>query len=775
MPESKSAPAQPPAKASAATPKLNSEMELGSLSNGGSTAGSTTGTAAADEAKDIMHLARVGDVPAMEALFAESEYDATYTDAEGITPLHWAAINNQYAMCTFLLDNGAPINQKGGESVATPLQWAAQRCHYYTVHLLLQRGADPLITDSQGYNTLHISTFNGNVLLLVLLLHQGIPVDVLDGFGHTGLMWSAYKGFPACVDLFLRWGASVEAQDEQGFTALHWALVKGSPGCIQKLLEYGSDRFAKTLTGKTPAITAQELNTTAAWHKALRECGYDEDGNADAGANGSLNVISLLSSIPGAAPLVADKRGFATKFLYLFPFVIVYAMVWLLANLPVYFGLPLSLAVGYGMQMVAQQVVQRAPPDMRQLQRTPWLSGIFAGSLFLVGVTWLFRVLPATTWRVAAHTSATSTMKTASETIVTPHWLLNFAFGAALALTTYYYVVCMVADPGFVPKLNGIAEQKQVIDDLIAQWKFDEANFCVPCMIRTPLRSKHCRRCNRCVAKHDHHCPWVYNCVGVNNHRHFFLYLINLTIGVLIFDVIVYYALSGAVAAAEAAATPGYDRCNLLSPGLCAVVNADAFTLLVAIWATLQLSWVSMLLFVQFVQVSRAMTTYENMYGVNPHGHGHGGVSALQSAFTSTGAPLNPAAAGAGGDDGHGHGHSHGHGHGHSHGGFLKQWSKILGVDTFIETATGRGAAAGGSNKKRRNQNPYSRGCVTNCRDFWCDPAPLFGQRETGSALLGGQPINYTDMYESPRLMEAVRKRNNGNGASYEAVAAEEV
>lgn len=675
-------------------------------------------------------------------------------------------------MCTFLLDNGAPINQKGGESVATPLQWAAQRCHYYTVHLLLQRGADPLITDSQGYNTLHISTFNGNVLLLVLLLHQGIPVDVLDGFGHTGLMWSAYKGFPACVDLFLRWGASVSAQDEQGFTALHWALVKGSPGCIQKLLEYGSDRFAKTATGKTPAITAQELNTATAWHKALRECGYDEDAQPKKPAAGS--VLTLVSSIPGGAQLVADKRGFVTKFLYLWPFVIVWAMVALLAGLPVYLGIPLSLLVGYGMQSVAQQVVQQAPPDMRQLQRTPWLSGIFAGSLFLVGITWLFRVLPATTWRVAAHTTATSTLKPTGETIVTTHYLLNLVFGIALALTTYYYTICMTSDPGFVPKLNGIAEQKAVIDDLIAQWKFDEANFCVPCMIRTPLRSKHCRRCQRCVAKHDHHCPWVYNCIGVNNHRHFFLYLINLTVGVVAFDFIVYYALSGAVAAAELSAVPGYDRCSLLSASLCTVVNADAFTLLVAIWATLQLSWVSMLLFVQFVQVSRAMTTYENMYGVNPHGHGHGGVSALQSAFTSTGAPLNPGQP-AVADDGHGHSHGHG-GHGHSHnGGFLKQWSKILGVDTFIETATGRGAASG-SPSKRRNKNPYSRGCITNCKDFWCDPAPMFGQRETGSAMLGGQAVNYTDMYESPRLMEATaRRKRNNDGAAYEAVAAEEV
>lgn len=128
-----------------------------------------------------------------------------------------------------------------------------------------------------------------------------------------------------------------------------------------------------------------------------------------------------------------------------------------------------------------------------------------------------------------------------------------------MGLTAYFYVLCMVEDPGFVPKLSGIAEQKTVIDELIALWKFDEANFCVTCMIRTPLRSKHCRRCNRCVARHDQlvsltfmsatthsltlfsHCPWVYNCIGINNHRHFFLYLINLTAAIITYDWLSYY------------------------------------------------------------------------------------------------------------------------------------------------------------------------------------------------------------------------------------------
>jgi palmitoyltransferase len=261
-------------------------------------------------------------------------------------------------MCKFLIEKGAEINKKGGESVATPLQWAAQRCHYYTVHLLLQHGADPLITDNQGYNTLHISTFNGNVFLVVLLLHQGIPVDVEDAYGHTGLMWSAYKGFPQCVDVFLRWGASVHAKDEQGFTALHWALVKGSTGCIQKLLEYGADRFAKTQTGKTPAITAEELKTVGAWHKALKECGYDEDGNMH------------VPDWPGANHFLKDKKGFLNKFLYLWPFLLVWAMLSVMAGMPVYAGVPISLVVGFGMQWVAQQVLEYAPADMRALQRT---------------------------------------------------------------------------------------------------------------------------------------------------------------------------------------------------------------------------------------------------------------------------------------------------------------------------------------------------------------------------------------------------------------------
>jgi palmitoyltransferase ZDHHC13/17 len=167
-------------------------------------------------------------------------------------------------------------------------------------------------------------------------------------------MWAAYKGFPACVDLFLRWGANVYARDDQGFTALHWALVKGAQGPIQKLIEYGADRFAENNEGKTPAITAEDMNTTRQWHRALTECGYHKDGR------------------PRYFPFsfVKDRRSFMSKFFLFWPFVGLFCVIWLLSHLVVFAAIPIAAIVGYGLHEVAQQALKWAPPGMNHMHRT---------------------------------------------------------------------------------------------------------------------------------------------------------------------------------------------------------------------------------------------------------------------------------------------------------------------------------------------------------------------------------------------------------------------
>ncbi|KAF2797334.1 hypothetical protein K505DRAFT_347346 [Melanomma pulvis-pyrius CBS 109.77] len=648
---------------------------------------------------DLMQLARLGEIGAIQKLFDGGKYDATYADEQGITALHWAAINNHYALCHYLIQSGANVNAKGGDAVATPVLWAAKRCHYYIVNLLLEHGADPLLTDDQGFNLLHSATLDGNVFQLVLLLHQDIPVDIPDSQAHTALMWAAYKGYPSCVDLFLRWGANVYATDDQGFTALHWALVKGSQGSIQKLIEYGADRFAKNNDGKTPATTAEEMNTSQQWQRALSEAGYNKDGTPKE------------FPIPG----IKDTRWFLNRLIFFWPFVIVFVCVYLLSNYPMLIGIPVAAAFTFGLQWCLQKLLEWAPSNMRNIHHTPFMAGVFAGSLFWIGVRWLTTVLP---WTIRTN------------------FLTNVVFGTFYSLTAYFYFFTMAGDPGFVPKSASRSASKAVIDELMEARQFEENHFCVNCMVRKPLRSKHCKRCDRCVAKTDHHCPWVNNCVANNNHRHFVFYVLFLELGVLVW-------VRLALAYLELIETPKDAECSVLAYDLCGIFNKDPFTIVLSIWASFQLTWVSMLLVVQLIQVARNLTTYESMRG---HLHSHSPAEALNT-FVTTGDTSQDVVGGTGTANGFGSGQDTGEGppRRQPKRSIWDQWKRLLGLDTFVATAL-QGSQA---TETRNRGNPFSRGVITNCKDFFCDGAPVFKNKESGYARLGGERVDYTRMYEN--------------------------
>ncbi|KAJ5387235.1 hypothetical protein N7509_009776 [Penicillium cosmopolitanum] len=591
--------------------------------------------------EDIMQLARIGEIGAMQNLFATKKLTANHRDEEGITPLHWAAINNQYAMCKFLLDAGADVNAKGGESVATPAMWAAQRCNYYIVNLLLSHGADP--PPNRRPRLQHPPPRNNR--------RKRIPPRPPPTPGDPG------------GHLFLRWGANANAVDEGGLTPLHWALVKGSLPCVLKLLEYGADRFAQTRDGKSPSTVAQEMNTMRVWYRALNERGYEPDGTQ--------------KEVPMGLAIVRNKSTMA-KFFFLWPFLTILLALWMLSHISVFLSIPLTLVTLFGMQWSAQQLANRGPSEYRILQKTPYLAGVFAGTLFWVGFCYVFRVLPAT------YSSSP---------------ILNILFAVFYGLTTYFYIYAMVQDPGYVPKISSRNQQREMVKQLFELWKFDEENFCVPCMSRKPLRSKHCRRCGRCVSKHDHHCPWIDNCVGANNLRHFVLYIVSLEVGIILF-------VQLTVRYINALPAPTAATCNVINDTLCSYVTRDTFTLVLNIWVILQLVWVTMLCAVQLVQISRNQTTYENMRGHHidrsyPSSQAFAsamtaGTTSLDAAgLSATGAGPNPALSRPSPPP-------------RRHGNCFSQWSSLLGIDAFFATARD-GLREGQGQTVARPRNPFSR------------------------------------------------------------------
>lgn len=215
---------------------------------------------------------------------------------------------------------------------------------------------------------------------------------------------------------------------------------------------------------------------------------------------------------------------------------------------------------------------------------------------------------------------------------------------------------------------------------------------------------------------------------------------------------------------------PPSKTCYVLSPEICGAFNADPFTTLLSIWTAAQMVWATMLIFVQIVQIARAMTTYENMKSRDLDDDG-GPMSSFVVPAITAGAPGLQDAQLSG--DGLGpdpalptHHTSHAFKK-RKREGWLGQWTKLLGVDTFVATAQD---GLDRSHQHKHRGNPFSYGIIRNLRDFFADPSPLFGQKADGTGLLGGARVDYTRLYELP-LRTRMASGRSAEGGNYVSVS----
>ncbi|XP_074549498.1 protein phosphatase 1 regulatory subunit 12C isoform X2 [Halichoeres trimaculatus] len=206
------------------------------------------------------------------------------SNADGITALHQACIDGSMEIVSFLLDNGANVNQVDSEGW-TPLHVAAS-CGYPDIaEFLLQKGASlsavncdgdvplDIVLDETTESLLQDYTLKQGVDLEAAKrreeeqimtdartwLNEGLPSDIRHPkTGATPLHVAAAKGYIEALKILCQCGLDVSAVDFDGWTPLHAAAHWGQGDACRVLAEQLCNMEARSNAGQTPFDIADE-------------------------------------------------------------------------------------------------------------------------------------------------------------------------------------------------------------------------------------------------------------------------------------------------------------------------------------------------------------------------------------------------------------------------------------------------------------------------------------------------------------------------------------
>ena len=252
------------------------------------------------------------DVAAVRALLAAGA-DVNAPRGDGMTGLHWAALNGSPEIARMLIGAGADLEAATRIGAHTALHVAGREGSGEIVAILAEAGADVEAVTETGATPLHFAAASGDVQAVTALLDHGARVDAMEPeWGQTPLMFAAALGRTNAVVALVEAGADptiaarvmdlVERDILDRFSErrrrTEIAALRGGADVLSYPVESGV--AGRTPQGSTAPLTSREEQARQAAQEALearRQTGEPIPLNyADlVGKHGGLSAIHLAA------------------------------------------------------------------------------------------------------------------------------------------------------------------------------------------------------------------------------------------------------------------------------------------------------------------------------------------------------------------------------------------------------------------------------------------------------------------------------------------------
>ena len=157
----------------------------------------------------VADAAARGDRDAVKALLKNAA-DVNAAQGDGMTALHWAAMNGDLELAQMLIFAGANVRATTRLGTYTPLYLASQQGHGDVIRALVKAGADVKAGTPNGTSPLMVAAASGDVAAVRALVESGADVNGKDGVrGQTPIMYAAASNRAAVIEYLASKGADL--------------------------------------------------------------------------------------------------------------------------------------------------------------------------------------------------------------------------------------------------------------------------------------------------------------------------------------------------------------------------------------------------------------------------------------------------------------------------------------------------------------------------------------------------------------------------------------